>query len=417
MKKIKLILSSFGFLLPLISTSQVTGVSNNRTPGWFLGWNNTFGTAGLLDIRNDWNFPMNFSTNLLQRMNLRPANNLNLTPYPNGNNAGYLALGAPTFNSPLWHLSIQTPAYSGFGELMLGATVSDVPRSYGGMMNPATANGTFNPTFYGHLDSSQAGPAISVVGNIDPIRDVAPGTNNFPVERFLVAKGIRLDNIGASNISEINDRVAFTYQNDVIIKMMMTAQGRLGIGESLSIPGTMPKNRIEITGSANNTPYSNDPYFGTVNGCSGLRTTNMTSSNTPLPPGTNSVIVANALTVDGNGDVVLVTPPISSVIAANNGLSVINNTMVQLGATCGSPTVALGALQNDRQIELNGNHLIFSSVLGSATGSVGIGTGIGCTPGNRLEVSNGTTANNISGLRLTDLAGGTPGPSPAMYLA
>ena len=342
-------------------------------------------------------------------MNLRPANNLNPAPYPNGNNEGYLALGGPTFNSPLWHVSLETPFYNGFGELLLGTTVSDVPRSYAGILNPAISNGIFVPTFYGHLDSSQTGPAVSTAGNIDPINDVAPGTNNDPVHRFIVQKGNRLHNLAGSATASITNRMAFAWHNNSIIKMMMNAEGQMRIGQSLNIPNTLPHNRVEITGSAN-AAVPNDPYWSTPNGCSGLRLTNLTSSNTPLANGTNSVDITKVLSVDGNGDVVLVNP--AAAVNANNGLSVINGTLAQLGASCGSGTVGLGQLLNDREIQLNNHNLIISESSTKRTGKVGIGVGIasaGCTPGNMLEVSNGTAPNNISGLRLTDLAGGSPG--------
>lgn len=184
MKSIK-----FKFIeVTMLLFSAISIFSQNN---WTINGNgNTIGSTNFLGTTN--NEPLNFRTNNTQRMNLRELNNLNPIWYPGGNNAGYLALGDPSFNSPLFHLSVQTPSLNGFGEMLIGGSISDVPRSYAALYNPTTGNNLFLPTFLGYLDSSQAGPAISTLGNIDPINDVAPTSNNAPVHRFIVSKGIRL---------------------------------------------------------------------------------------------------------------------------------------------------------------------------------------------------------------------------------
>lgn len=356
-----------------------------------------------------FNIPINFITNGVQRMNLRALNNLNPIWYPSGNNAGYLALGDPSFNSPLFHLSVQTPSLNGFGEMLIGGSISDVPRSYAALYNPTTGNNLFLPTFLGYLDSSQAGPAISTLGNIDPINDVAPTSNNAPVHRFIVSKGIRLYTSGAADISEINNRVAFTWQNNSTIKMMMNAAGRLRIGSALNIPANLPNNRVEITSSAGAIPALNDPYFGTVNGSSGLRFTNLTSNNTPVPNGTNGVNSSRALTVDQNGDVVLVTvAPTLPAQNSNNG--VFNNVGVfQLGVPCSSPIgvkVANG-LTTNRMIHLLGNNFVFAD-----GGRVGFGLPpiSSCAVGNKVEIRATNLdpyANNVAGWGASGLRLGT----------
>jgi len=69
--------------------------------------------------------------------------------------------------------------------------------------------------------------------------------------------------------------------------MTVEAGGQTGISSD------SPQNRLHITS------LLNDPYFGSVNGSSGLRFTNLTSMATPLTnPGTG------VLTVDANGDVI-----------------------------------------------------------------------------------------------------------------
>lgn len=66
-----------------------------------------------------------------------------------------------------------------------------------------------------------------------------------------------------------------------------------GIGLSGVLPG--PQNKLEL----NTTTGS--PYFGSVNGSSGLRFRNMTNTNTPMNP-----LFDGVLSVDANGDVILV---------------------------------------------------------------------------------------------------------------
>ncbi|MBI2721613.1 MAG: hypothetical protein HYX39_05515, partial [Bacteroidetes bacterium] len=48
-----------------------------------------------------------------------------------------------------------------------------------------------------------------------------------PVERFIVGTGLQYYQTGVSNLNEINNRVAFTWQNANTIKMMMNAKGEI----------------------------------------------------------------------------------------------------------------------------------------------------------------------------------------------
>jgi hypothetical protein len=188
---------------------------------------------------------------------------------------------------------------------------------------------------------------------------------------------------------------------------------KVGIGLSGRTPPV--QNKLEINTDPANfcigctvpAPFTATSPFNTLipgswpgaTGASGLRFRDLTSASTPVPIGTGSINPTKVLSVDGNGDVVLINPIAS--VTANNGLS-FSGGNVQLGGSCGSLTVNAAALTNNRAVPLAGFNFVFSG----NTGSVGIGTG--CLPGNKLEVDNGTGPNNISGLRLTDLIGATP---------
>jgi len=182
--------------------------------------------------------------------------------------------------------------------------------------------------------------------------------------------------------------------------------GRVGIGIPPANGGFQCNtvgNKLEIISTVGN------PYFGTVNGASGLRFRLLTSADIPLANGTNSVDVTKVLSVDGNGDVVLVNTTTS--LQANNGLKVTSNT-VQLGGTCTNTAEVLASqLLTDRKIPLNGHNLIFTSFPTPGKGNVGFGdfNNAQCTPGNLVEIRNNQSiSSSTSGLRLTDLAGATP---------
>jgi hypothetical protein len=174
----------------------------------------------------------------------------------------------------------------------------------------------------------------------------------------------------------------------------------------VGINTNLPGNTIEINSQylAFNTPNAQTaaPGFAAPTGWAGLRFTDLSSTSIPqLNPG------FGVLSVDAAGDVIYVP---GGNVNANNGLTFSQNN-VQLGATCGSASVALGALINNREVQLNGNNFIFSE-LNKGPGRVGIGSmPVPCFPGNLLEISKNTAASSpISGLRLTDLANATPLP-------
>lgn len=164
-----------------------------------------------------------------------------------------------------------------------------------------------------------------------------------------------------------------------------------------------PQNCVEISSHAGNLD------FGSVNGSSGLRLSNMTSANTPKAnPG------LGVLSVDANGDVIYV--PSAGIANANNGVSV-NSGVVQLGVPCTLPGgfpnlggIVATQFTTDRVIA-NRNQNFWIASLNSETGGVGIGGQPVlpfCGTGNTFEVSANSKntkygSNNASGVRFTKL--------------
>jgi hypothetical protein len=166
-----------------------------------------------------------------------------------------------------------------------------------------------------------------------------------------------------------------------------------------------PGNTVEISSQ------NGVPYFGTANGSSGLRFTNLTSANTPVANGTNGVNSAKLLTVDQNGDVVLTNA--SPAVTTAQGITFNpTSSTVELGAPCPAilPNVPLPIFTSDRIIAPGNFNLNF--VTGpTQSGRTGFGnTANFCTPGNTVEIGanlgsaygNGGV-NGSSGLRFTKL--------------
>lgn len=121
-----------------------------------------------------------------------------------------------------------------------------------------------------------------------------------------------------------------------------------------------PGNEVEITSRIGNTGY------GTANGSSGLRLTNLNSGATPLAnPGTG------VLSVNAQGDVIYVP----------------SNGSASFGNICGNTA---NPLTNNWEIPLGGKNYVFTG--NSLTGDrVGIGV-TGCVPIAKLQVENTTGA-------------------------
>lgn len=319
--------------------------------------------------------------------------------------------------NPRSHIEMVTPALNG-GEEFIMAKPDDVnfPNVQMGLMNFAGVPNKFLPGVFGNINhASQDGPALQMLGTIPGNHDVV---NREPIMRFVVGRdwiinGNLPSDVAPALTQSVINRPIFSWQNVDKIYMYMGANGRARIGYNIAtgilpnIPDYRANNRWEITAdvidpyyNASGSPTANPNWGGAfVGGASGLRFTFLRSYDfVQVPTVANGIDPTKALTTDKNGDVVM----IRVLGAGNNGLSVVNGT-VQLGATCGSASVAAAALLNSREIPLNNNNFIFSG-LGGTNNRVGIGTG--CNPGNKLEINNGTA--NTSGLRFTQLTSTSP---------
>ncbi|MDO9001491.1 MAG: tail fiber domain-containing protein [Bacteroidota bacterium] len=386
-------------------------ISSFSQNNWTINGNgNTTGATNFLGTTN--NEPLNIKTNGTQRMFINDGTGNSPFPTTPANNIGYISIGNPPASAPLFNISVLTASVgntstTGGGDFLIGGTTNKSPSSLMGLIDGSASPGIFSPCYIGSLDNVQQGPSITTIGNINGAQDNGPGINNFAVHQFVVGKGFSPYGSGIGGISEINNRVAFVWKNASIIKMMMNAAGRLRIGAALTIPGALPNNRIEITSSAGATPALNDPYFGTINGSSGLRFTNLTSTNTPIANGVNGVTNTKVLTVDQNGDIVLANGA-GAVPTTNNGI-VVNTGVIQLGSDCANTSAvqkSAQGLQNNRFLHLNGQNFIFGD-----GGRVGIGMppsngNAQCNSvGNKLEIQSTVgnpyfnTVNGASGLR------------------
>jgi hypothetical protein len=75
-----------------------------------------------------------------------------------------------------------------------------------------------------------------------------------------------------------------------------------------------------------------------------------------------------------------------------------------IGNICQLPIPGTNPLFTNWEVPLNNNNYVFSGQGGPGNSNYRVGIGTNCSPGNKLEIDNGTgPANNISGLRLTDL--------------
>jgi hypothetical protein len=184
--------------------------------------------------------------------------------------------------------------------------------------------------------------------------------------------------------------------------------GRMGIGGDPQINKYFgnsldPTNTLEV-----NSPAT---FAANTTGTSGLRFTDLRATSTPQAnPGTG------VLSVDGNGDVILV-PGGGATTTGNNGISVTAG-VAQLGVPCtvgGFPNltgIVATQLTTDR-IVANRNQNFWFASLDAETGGVGVGgnpiTGVPfCNTGNTFEVSANSKntkygSTGASGVRFTKL--------------
>lgn len=214
-------------------------------------------------------------------------------------------------SDPLFHLDITSPAFTtgGGGELYIRATTTEKTNTDIGFCNAAGGVGDVLPTIFGKTGvdpsgRSQVGPALMVLGNIDNTQDISGmNASAWAATRFMSSRNWQYNNFAFTPqpIANVN---LFSWSNQSLIDMIMNANGRLLIRNSLNAGTAIPGNRVEITASNAGGPGVGpaDPYMPlTANGASGLRFTMMTSTCTPMAnPG------AGVLSVDKNGDVIYV---------------------------------------------------------------------------------------------------------------
>jgi len=151
--------------------------------------------------------------------------------------------------------------------------------------------------------------------------------------------------------------LSISAQSQLTIQPVLGLQrGRVGVNQYT------PTNRLEITSAFG------DLHFGSINGSSGLKLTNLIITNTPFPNPTKKV-----LSVDAAGNVILVRDSSGggTLIAANDGVSVFGGNTVQLGGLCGSAAAA--TLFNNREIPMAGFNINFTMPVNS-TSQIILGT-------------------------------------------
>lgn len=161
--------------------------------------------------------------------------------------------------------------------------------------------------------------------------------------------GISVTNLGFAQLgvdcnSTVQEKIANSLTSNRMIhlagnNMIFADGGRVGIG--IGLLNCNVGNKLEIT-SGPGMPYYLTGAAGT--GSSGLRLTFLTSAKTPIANGFNGVDNTKVLSVDANGDVVLVN--------ASGG---------NLGNTCGA--TQQNPLLNDWEIPMNGKNYTFSDPL------------------------------------------------------
>jgi hypothetical protein len=163
---------------------------------------------------------------------------------------------------------------------------------------------------------------------------------------------------------------------------------KVGIGLNNDITQFGPQNKLEIDYGLN----GHDPSDPGTTGESGLRFRDLHSGNLPDVNLTNSV-----LSVDADGDVILVTDGGMTAVTANNGCSIdpLNPNQVQFGNDVGLTTAALTF---SREIPMDGNSVYFTGQTGIGADAVGVGYAGGTPlPGKLAVLENGIGDNSYAG--------------------
>ena len=247
-----------------------------------------------------------------------------------------------------------------------------------------------------NLNTPMANPAAKVLsvdnqGNVIlvPGNGLANADNGIFINPTtgIVQLGGSCGNLGEIIAARLqSDRTVFLDNHNFWFADFNNNNGGVGVGgQPASTAFCNVGNTFEISANMKNPQYGNTG--------SGLRFTKLTASSAVLANGTNGVDATKVLTVDGDGDVVLVNA--SGATTANNGLQVSSAGNVQLGGDCSNAVeVANAKLLSNRLIAMNNKNIIWQE------GKTGFGIG-GCNPGNRVEIQGFSSAQ--TGLRFTNV--------------
>ncbi len=292
----------------------------------------------------------------------------NLAPNQNG----YMGLNQP---NPFAHIELSTPAFAG-NECFFAGRASDVTVGRVGLYNSSPINGRMVPGLFGITDPSETSSALRTVASIDVAQDLP--LNAAPITQFSSAMGLPFPLLFGGG--PVVNRDLFGWSNGGNINMLMSNLGRMRIMASLAPLTNRPNNRLELTTSAG------DPYGLTG---SGLRFTNMTCANTIIPQCNPANPVF--LSVDSNGDVILVGPPPSS---------------TSFFGLC----PALPSLPSDAGTNLAGNNFYFDgNSNGPNRNNVFIGLPCNATPRGKLQVLQNSGTDGTTGIFVENRDGASTG--------
>ncbi|MGQ0830012.1 MAG: tail fiber domain-containing protein, partial [Bacteroidota bacterium] len=330
MKK-KILFISIAMMSYSFAKSQ-GGVTGNAFPGTFLGY----------DASNGAN-PLPFRTNDIFRMRLNGNQTATINTF-NVNTSGFVGIAPDGFfatNSPssMLHLAglNNTPFGAGgfrpwmktgtlstensdntyFGLKEEGFNRSDAVINWGDDGNAPVDHLRFiftapNPPF-------GAGNASTVNGmemaRMSPVGNTGFGNYYFISPNAQAVRKVEILDVDpnspvGANTNAPQLRTTYTYNSDATLGIFTEFQ-TTNLGDMyfntrantnarrFGFHDNTPGNTVEISSQAG------VPYFGSANGSSGLRFTNLRSNHTVVPNGTNGVNSSKVLTVDINGDVVL----------------------------------------------------------------------------------------------------------------
>ncbi len=283
----------------------------------------------------------------------------------NSNRSGFIGINN---TNPFFNIDMITRAHVG-GEYFFRAIPSDIGTTTGkegiGFVNGAGGTNSFLPVMFGDPGQNINASSLCTFANCWTNTDQVPAIAPQAVTRFVSCRNWSNNQVLPQLIQ---NRHLFSWDNGIQTNMLMAVNGNLRIMNNLSAVTNIPGNRLEVTSGTGN------PFFGSVNGSSGLRLTNMTSANTPqINPG------LGVLAVNAAGDVIYVNAP--------------TGTSAGSGNVCGGTS---NPLLNPWEIPLNGNRYNFTSLPASVSSQVNIGFN-GCIPPGPGRLNVQTDVNRFAG--------------------